>query len=47
VTWVIVTRDAYAAWEATTSPDAETGVWIEYLVLPYLEPLTVVIRRYR
>lgn len=85
MTWVIVTRDAYEAWEATTDPDAdadlrvavlawilglqdegpppdgffdpfretvfsqvaETGVWIEYLVLPYLEPPAVVIRRYR
>jgi hypothetical protein len=74
VTWVVVTRAAYEAWEATTDPDGdvdlridvlswiiqlqdegppvggifdpfretmfsevdETGVWIEYLVLPYL-----------
>jgi hypothetical protein len=85
VSWVIVTRDAYEAWEETTDSDAdadlrisvltwvlrlqdegppaggifdpfretmfaqvgETGVWVEYLVLPYLEPPIIVIRRYR
>lgn len=83
--WVVVTRDAYEAWEATTDPDSdadlrievltwvlglqdagpptggvfdpfretmltqvgETVVWIEYLVLPYLEPPAIVIREYR
>ena len=85
MSWVIVTRDAYEAWETTTDPGAdtdlrvavlawvlglqdkgppsdgifdpfretmfpqvgETGLWIEYLVLPYLEPPTIVIRQYR
>jgi len=81
---VVVTRDAYEAWEATTDPDtdadlrvavlewvhalqngppnagvfdpfrethfarvADTDVWIEYLILPYLDPPAIVIREYR
>ena len=84
MSWVVVTQDAYEAWEATTDPDADadlrvavlewvlglqdgppvegvfdpdretffaqvgdTGVWIEYLVLPDLDPPAIVIRRYR
>ena len=83
--WVIVTRAAYEAWEATTDPELDadlrlgvlgwvldlqdsgpppggifdpfretlftraedTGVWIEYLVLPYLDPPAIVIRGFR
>lgn len=83
--WVVVTRDAYEAWEASTASDADadlrievltwvlalqdegppadgifdpfretmfthvgdTGVWIEYLVLPYLEAPAIVIRQHR
>jgi hypothetical protein len=82
--WVVVTRDSYEAWEATTEPsrDAdlrfavlafvralqlagpppeavldplsaplfarvdETGVWIEYIVPPYLSPPAIAIRQY-
>jgi hypothetical protein len=85
VKWVVVTRDAYETWEATTDPESDadlridvltwvhglqdagpsadgvfdpfretmfcevddTGVWIEYLVLPYLESPAIVIREYR
>jgi len=84
VRWVVVTRDAYEAWAATTDPERDadlrirvlswvlglqegppstgvfdpfretmfcevdaTGVWIEYLVLPYLNPPAIVIREYR
>jgi len=31
VTWVVVTRDAYEPWEATTDPDADAGLRIAVL----------------
>lgn len=31
MTWIVVTRDAYEAWEATTDPDGDTDLRIEVL----------------
>ncbi|MEX1006370.1 MAG: hypothetical protein WD271_00825 [Acidimicrobiia bacterium] len=44
--WVVVTRDSYEAWETMFAAVDDSGVWIEYIVLPYLFPPAIVIRQY-
>jgi len=31
LTWVVVTRDAYEAWEATTDPDTDADLRVAVL----------------
>ena len=55
LTWVLGLQDAGPPPDGVFDPFRETlfaqvddtGIWIEYLVLPYLEEPAIVIRRYR